>query len=117
MLQTRSKKFDIIVGIPTYNEADSISNTLVKIDAALSRYFPKYNALIVNIDSKSSDGTNRIFLSTKTKTEKLLLSANKQPRGKGTNIFVLLKLSKKLGAKHIATINADITNHYYRKMA
>lgn len=109
MPRVKNKKIDIIVGIPTYNEADSISNTVIKIDTGLSKYFPKYNALIVNMDSKSSDGTNRIFLSTKTKTEKLLLTINKQTRGKGANIFALLRLSKKLGTKYIATIDADIT--------
>lgn len=109
MAQTKNKKFDIIVGIPTYNEADSISNTVRKIDKGLSKYFLKYSALIVNMDSQSTDGTSRVFLSVKTRTEKISLTVNKQPRGKGANIFSLLKLSKKLDAKYIATIDADIT--------
>ncbi len=108
MPRSRSKKLDIIVGIPTYNEADSISNTVAKIDIGLSRYFPRCKALIVNMDSASPDGTSRIFLSTKTKTEKLLIPVNKQPRGKGANVLALLKLSKRLGAEYIATIDADI---------
>jgi coenzyme F420-0:L-glutamate ligase len=109
MAQIKNKKFDIIVGIPTYNEADSISNTVSKIDKGLFKYFPEYKALIVNMDSQSTDGTNRVFLNTKTKIEKITLSVNRQPRGKGANIFALLKLSKKFGAKYIATIDADIT--------
>jgi len=109
MAQIKNKKFDIVVGIPTYNEADSISNTVSKIDRGLFKYFPKYSALIVNMNSQSTDGTNRVFLNTKTKIEKMTLSVNRQPRGKGANIFALLKLSKKLGAKYIATIDADIT--------
>jgi len=80
-----------------------------KIDRGLFKYFPEYSALIVNMDSQSTDGTNRVFLNTKTKIEKMTLSVNRQPRGKGANIFALLKLSKKLGAKYIATIDADIT--------
>ncbi len=109
MLQSKNKKFDIIVGIPTYNEADSIFSTVKKIDNGLSKYFPKFRALIVNMDSKSSDDTGHIFLSTRTKIEKMLISVDKQPRGKGANIFALLKLSKKLEAKYVATIDADIT--------
>lgn len=108
MPQTKNKKFDIIVGIPTYNEADSISNTVKKIDNGLSVYFPKFCALIVNMDSQSPDGTGRIFLSARTKTEKVLLSVDKQPCGKGANILALLKLGKKFGAKFITTIDADI---------
>lgn len=109
MAQVKNKSYDIIVGIPTYNEADSISNTVSKIDRGLSKYFPEYSALIVNMDSQSSDGTVRVFLFTKTKTEKTCLSIGGKPRGKGANIFALLKFSKKFGAKYIATIDADIT--------
>jgi len=107
MPQTMSKKYDIIVGIPTYNEADSISNTVSKIDKGLVKYFQKHKALIVNADSQSSDGTSHVFFNTKTKTEKVSISVNK--RGKGVNIFELLELSKKLHAKYVATIDADIT--------
>ena len=107
MPQTISKKYDIIVGIPTYNEADSISNTVSKIDRGLVKYFPKYKALIVNLNSQSSDETSHVFSNTKTKTEKVSISVNK--RGKGANIFALLELSKKLHAKYVATIDADIT--------
>jgi len=109
MKQDKNKKFDIIVGIPTYNEADSIANTVQKIDRGLVKYFPDYRSLIVNIDSKSDDGTRRVFLSTKTKTAKISLMSNRQLRGKGANIFLLLKLSKKFGTTYIATIDADIT--------
>ena len=107
MPQTMSKKYDIIVGIPTYNEADSISNTVSKVDRSLVKYFPKHKALIVNVDSRSPDGTSHIFSNTKTETEKVSISVNK--RGKGANIFALLELSKKLNAKYVATIDADIT--------
>jgi len=109
MKQIKNQKINIIVGMPTYNEANSIANTLRKIDKGLVKYFPQYRSLIVNVDSKSIDGTRSVFLSTATKTEKISFTNGKQPRGKGTNIFLLLKLSKKLGAKYIATIDADIT--------
>lgn len=109
MKQAKSNKFDIIVGIPSYNEADSITNTAKKIDKGLIKYFPTYRSLIVNVDSRSTDGTSQIFLSTKTKTAKISVVSSKRLRGKGVNVFLLLKLSKKFGAKYIATIDADIT--------
>ena len=109
MERVQNKKIDIIVGIPTYNEADSISNTVQKIDRGLSKYFPEHKALIINVDSQSSDGTSRVFNEIKTKTDKMSLTVKKQPSGKGANIFSLLKLGKKFGAKYVATIDADIT--------
>ncbi|HMP27384.1 MAG TPA: glycosyltransferase [Oligoflexia bacterium] len=107
MPQITSKRYDIIVGIPTYNEADSISNTVSKIDRGLVKYFPRHKALIVNVDSKSHDETRYVFSNTRTKTEKVTISVNR--RGKGANIFALLELSKKLNARYVATIDADIT--------
>ena len=109
MARLRNKKIDIIVGIPTYNEVDSISNTVQKIDKGLSKYFPDYKALIINVDSQSSDGTIRVFNGIKTETDKMSLVVKKRPRGKGANIFSLLKIGRKFGVKYIATIDADIT--------
>ena len=76
MPRVQNKKLDIIVGIPTYNEADSISNTVQKIDKGLSKYFPEYRALIVNVDSRSSDGTSRGFYNIKTNKEKMQIKSN-----------------------------------------
>src|SRR3989338_2193078 len=78
MARARNTKLDIIVGIPTYNEADSISNTVQKVDRGLSRYFPEHKALIVNIDSQSSDGTSRGFDEIKTEKNKMSLVDKKK---------------------------------------
>src|SRR3989344_670860 len=105
--QINDCKFDIIVGIPTYNEADSIRNTVTIIDRGLVKYYPDFHSLIVNVDSKSTDGTNRVFISIPTKTPKVSLTSGEQLRGKGLNIFSLISISKEFGAKYIATIDAD----------
>jgi len=78
----------IIVGIPTYNEAKNIENITKVIDKGLYKYFSDKKALIVDVDSNSPDKTRKIFLSTKTKTPKHYL---KSPRGKGAAIKNLLK--------------------------
>lgn len=105
----KSHKVDIIIGIPTYNEADSISNTVSKIDRALSKYFPQFDAYIVNMDSQSVDGTGRAFLVTKTKTKKIFISTNERPRGKGRNVFAFIKIANKLDATYMAIIDADVS--------
>src|SRR3989338_2533797 len=94
MARARNKKLDIIVGIPTYNEADSISNTVQRIDRGLSRYFPEHKALIINIDSQSSDGTSRVFDEIKTETDKMSLVVKTQP-----TISASLCCTHGLGAK------------------
>jgi len=74
---------EIIVGIPTYDEAENIESITKIIDDGLQKYFPDKKALIVNVDSNSPDNTRKVFLSTKTKTPKQCL---KTPRGKGTSL-------------------------------
>lgn len=108
MKQIKNGKFDIVVGIPTYNEADNVANVVQKIDKGLIKFFPDYKAIIINIDSDSTDRTSRKFLSVPTKTAKLSLINKRRPRGKGANIFLLLKLSRKFGAKYTMTVDADV---------
>lgn len=103
-----NNNYEIIVGIPTYNEADSIKNTLMKVDRGIAKHYPGYRSLIINIDSDSNDETKSVFLSTKTETPKIAISGGHNPRGKGANITSLFRLSKKFHAKYIATIDADV---------
>ena len=40
--------YEIIVGIPSYMEADNIAFVAQKVDRGLSKYFPRYKSIIVN---------------------------------------------------------------------
>jgi len=101
-------KVDILVGIPSYNEEDLISNVVQKIDLGLIKYFSKFKSLITNIDSDSEDNTRITFLKTPTKTQKHFISGGKSPRGKGVNVLKLFRLAKKLNAKYICIFDADL---------
>ena len=48
---------DIVIGIPTCNNARTISLVLTAVQAGLTRYFPDLKAVIVNADTGSTDGT------------------------------------------------------------
>ncbi|OGY60669.1 MAG: hypothetical protein A3I33_01865 [Candidatus Colwellbacteria bacterium RIFCSPLOWO2_02_FULL_45_11] len=81
--QILPRRPEIIVGIPTYNEEENISNITKTVDSGLSKYFPDKKALIINVDSNSTDSTRKAFLSTRTKTPKQYLES---PRGKGASL-------------------------------
>jgi len=102
------RKPEIIIGIPTYNEAENIADLVKIIDIGLKKYFPDKRALIVNVDSNSPDGTRRAFLGAKTKTPKKCMSA---PRGKGAAIRVLFEyfLSKE-STQVLMLIDGDVTS-------
>lgn len=51
------EKFDILVGIASYNNAKTIGHVISAVDAGLRKYFPDKKAVIVNSDGGSTDGT------------------------------------------------------------
>lgn len=101
-------KPDIIVGLPSYNEKDSISKVLKIIDKGLQNFYNPQKCLIINLDSDSEDNTRSVFLDTKTICAKKTYNTGKNPRGKGKNLFKLFNLCLKLNAKYVATIDSDI---------
>ncbi|HLG30153.1 MAG TPA: hypothetical protein VI387_08090, partial [Candidatus Brocadiales bacterium] len=58
-----NNKIDIIVGIASYNNAKTIGHVVRAVDAGLAKYFPDKNAVIVNSDGGSIDGTPDIVKS------------------------------------------------------
>lgn len=99
---------DIIVGIPTYNEADSIRSVTHKIDIGLRRDFAGYRCMLANLDSDSEDATSAEFLSTPTANSKMSINTGGDPRGKGKNLLYLFNLCRLLHARCIATIDGDV---------
>jgi hypothetical protein len=48
---------DILVGVPTYNNAETVGHVVQTIRAGLLKYFPRERAVIVNADGGSRDQT------------------------------------------------------------
>ena len=102
------RRADIIVGIPSLNEADSIS---VPTDAAgegLSAFFPALQSAIINVDNHSEDGTKEAFFATPTPCPKIYVSTPKGVRGKGNNLHNLFCAAVELGAKAVVMVDADL---------
>ena len=99
---------DIVVGIPSYNEADSIYFPVEQASKGLNIYFPHKSSVIVNVDNCSQDGTKDVFLSTPTKIPKMYVSTGEGIKGKGRNVRNLLEVSAGLGAKAIILLDADL---------
>ncbi len=99
---------DIVVGIPSYNEADSIYFPVEQASKGLNIYFPHKSSVIVNVDNCSQDGTKDVFLSTPTKIPKMYVSTKKGVLGKGRNVRNLLEVASGLNAKAIIMLDADL---------
>ena len=59
------KRADIVVGIPSYNEADGISFPTRMASEGLKKYFGEKSSCIINVDNASPDNTKDAFLNVK----------------------------------------------------
>ncbi len=101
---------EIVVGIPSYNEADRIARPTGQADKGLRRYFGERSSVIINCDNNSPDGTRQAFMDTATETPKIYLSTPGDVRGKGQNIRNLLEKAVELKAKALVVVDADVTS-------
>jgi glucosylglycerate synthase len=113
-------KAEIVVGIPSYNEAANIAFPMKQADEGLMRYFGDRSSVIVNCDNCSADGTRETFLSTPTTVPKIYLSTPSGMTGKGQNLRNLFEKAVELSARAVVVIDADvrsITPRWIRNLA
>lgn len=99
---------DIIVGIPSYKEADSIAFPVKMASEGLARYFPDKKSVIINVDNHSPDGTKEAFMNTPTKVPKIYISTPKGVKGKGNNLRNLFVAAVELRAQAVVVVDADL---------
>ena len=100
---------DIVVGVPSYNEADSIGFVIQQAAAGLHKYFPHQRTVIVNADNFSEDGTKEVFLQTDTGgIPKVYLSTPPGIKGKGNNFKNLFGYLSEYKPKGLIVVDADL---------
>ena len=111
---------DIVIGIPSYNNARTISHVVRAAQAGLLKYFPERRALIVNSDGGSRDGTGERVQETTIDPQVLLLV--KHPLypvhrlstpydglpGKGSAFRTIFRIAERLQARACAVVDADL---------
>ncbi len=120
MLLPKIQASEIIVGIPSYNESDSIVFVAEQVDKGLKKYFPDKSSLILNIDNSPDDETQKAFLKADICSNKLSLSASQLRMGKGANIRILLEIAQKFNASTVVMVDSDlksITPEWVRDLA
>jgi glycosyltransferase involved in cell wall biosynthesis len=111
---------DVIVGITTYNNCDTIGEVIGPAVEGLTGHLPAWRAALVNVDGGSKDGTPervRELVGGKVPlvqaqypvypVHKLLMPATGAP-GKGEALRTMFGLARKLGAKACAAVDADL---------
>jgi glycosyltransferase involved in cell wall biosynthesis len=101
---------DLVVGIPSYNEADNIAFVVEQCNKGLHTYFKDYKSVIINVDNNSPDDTRSAFLNSVNSIPKIYLSTRPGVTGKGNNFYNLFQEASRLKARAVVVVDADITS-------
>ncbi len=114
------RQADIVIGIPSYNNARTIGHVVRAANAGLAKYFPQHTAVVVNSDGGSSDNTREEVLSARIEDSRLMLLSTPMPAahrlslpyhgipGKGSAFRLIFQLAERLGAKACAVVDSDL---------
>ncbi|MHB1590450.1 MAG: glycosyltransferase family protein, partial [Sulfuricella sp.] len=111
---------DIIVGIPSFNNARTIGHVVRAVQAGLAKYFPSLRAVIVNSDGGSSDGTTDVVQNSSVEDfNAILLHHRVEPiskiafpysgiPGKGSAFHSIFEVARRLDAKACVVVDSDL---------
>ncbi len=114
------QRADIVIGIPSYNNARTIGRVATAACAGLAKYFPQFTSVIVNSDGGSTDGTPQAVLSARLEDARMLLLSTPMSGvhrlslpyhgipGKGSAFRLIFQLAAKLDAKACAVVDSDL---------
>jgi glycosyltransferase involved in cell wall biosynthesis len=100
------KKYDVLVGIPSYNNAETIAN--VASVAAKGCLDLNLKALIVNSDGGSTDGTIDAFMNSDTFGVEKMSFKYRGIAGKGSAVRALLEAAHKVRAEVFIMLDSDL---------
>jgi len=105
-----AKKYDVVVGIPSYNESKTIGHVVRMVGEGLAKYFPDTKNIIVNVDNHSPDDTRGVFLSAEVPEgiPRKYISTPERVKGKGNNFWNLFNFCRDVEAKITVVVDADL---------
>ena len=111
---------DLLVGIPSYNNARTIAHVVRAVKGGLAKYYPGRTAVLVNSDGGSSDGTRDIVRQTSLGPVRTILVAG-TPRpvekvvttyqgipGKGSAFRTVFEIAQRLEARACMVVDSDL---------
>jgi hypothetical protein len=111
---------DLLVGIPSFNNARTIAHVVRAATAGLAKHFPGRKAVLVNSDGGSSDGTPEVVAAAEIgEPARLLVAHELSPvqkivtpyhgiPGKGSAFRTIFAIAERARAKACAVVDADL---------
>jgi glucosylglycerate synthase len=112
---------EILVGIPSYNNAGTIGHVVESVRAGLEKYFHGVKAVLVNADGGSMDGTPRIVAEAAGDLSCIQTAHRVSPRhkltapyhgipGRGNALRAILEIGDRSGVRACAVVGADLVS-------
>lgn len=113
------KNADILVGIPSYNNARTIGHVVRAVQAGFAKYFPDRKCVLVNSDGGSTDGTMDVVHNTVIEDFQSVLLHHRVDffkittpyhgiPGKGSAFRTIFEIADALGVKACAVVDSDL---------
>jgi hypothetical protein len=112
---------DVLVGVPTLNNAATIRPVVKAVHQAFARYFPRDRTVIINSDGGSEDGTpslvrnasiddtDTVTLSHSLRTVHRISTPYHGVPGKGNALRQIMTAAELTQARAVAVLDADVT--------
>jgi glucosylglycerate synthase len=113
------EEVDILVGIPSFNNAATIGHVVRAVEAGLTKYFPACRCVLVNSDGGSTDGTTEVVRGASADFDSILLDHRRGGfhklvtpyhgvPGKGSAFRTVFEIARELKAKACAVVDSDL---------
>src|SRR2546425_8052984 len=111
---------DVVIGIPSYNNARTIGHVVRAANAGLAKYFPQLAGVIINSDGGSTDNTREAVLSARVEDGHLMLLSTPAAAahrlsfpyhgipGKGSAFRLIFQMAAALEARACAVVDSDL---------
>jgi glucosylglycerate synthase len=110
---------DIVIGIPSFNNASTIGHVVRAASAGLAKYFSDQHCVLVNSDGGSTDGTPNVAVNAQMDYQTVLIRHPLSPihrittpydgiPGKGSAFRTIFEIAATLGARACAVLDSDL---------
>lgn len=100
---------DIVVGIPCYNNSETITHVIQMITHGLAKHYKNYRSLIFIADGGSTDDTREESKEFQIKPwQEKVVTIYRGPAGKGTAFRAIFESVVRLKAKVCAVVDSDL---------
>jgi glycosyltransferase involved in cell wall biosynthesis len=103
------EKADILVGIPSYNNMETVDHVIEMVSEGLYNHFKDLRSVIMVADGGSTDDTRDVADATATKPwQEKLVTIYRGPAGKGTALRSIFEAADRLKVKACMVVDSDL---------